>query len=80
MCVTTTKTELTSAYRRTRQEIDHARRTVVASSGSLDSAVCITVTNAQCKDHESRIHWNCTYFNFKQSSARSSDPLGEKRW
>jgi len=45
-----------------------ARRTGGASSRSLDSAVCITVTNAQRRDHDSRLPWNCAYFNFKQSS------------
>jgi len=28
----------------------------------------ITVTNAQRRDHDSRLPWNCAYFNFKQSS------------
>ena len=45
---------------------------------SLDSAVCITVTNAQRKDYDSRLPWNYNYFDFKQSSARSSDSLGER--
>ena len=34
----------------------------------------------QRKDPDPRLLWNCTYLNFKQSSARSSDPLGERPW